>query len=357
MEHGQTELGPILLVPRLGGRGRRAVLRRAAPAAADAPDARQIAALQRGRGRRGSGLLPSLANVASMLHDVHIDLTREKIFTPSSQAMAVVDQLQQPVRLTYFYRGQDPSGRRMKDVLEVMGRRNPLLEVRTVDPDREPSLAKLTACGMANAGDPRSRRPQARGPDHRRKRDCDRHPAGAAREGDHRLLSRRAQRISDGQLRVPHPRRRHRRPQPRRRLLEAHPDGGSRHRPAAACAGGAGLRDAQGHSRDFAQRARELPGPDHRESAHHVPAGGKRGAGGLSAARRLAVRDVRSRLRARTAARRADREARRAAAAGGGRRSAQPLLHRRGDGRGHRLRAESDHAERLDDLLSRGCGR
>ena len=95
--------------------------------------------------------LTALANVALVLHDAYIDLTREKIFTPSSQAMAVVDRLQDPVRLTYFYRGQDPAGRRLKDVLEVMGRRNFRLQVRTVDPDREPSLAQSYGVRLANS--------------------------------------------------------------------------------------------------------------------------------------------------------------------------------------------------------------
>ena len=152
--------------------------------------------------------LTALANVALVLHDAYIDLTREKVFTPSAQAMAVVDQLQQPVRLTYFYRGQDRNGRRLKEVLEVMGRRNALLQVRTVDPDREPSIAQ--AYGMRNVqrGNPGSRRTQARSPDHRRERNCHRHPASAARESHHRLLPRRARRVSDGQFRVPHSRRR-----------------------------------------------------------------------------------------------------------------------------------------------------
>jgi len=92
-----------------------------------------------------------LANTAIILHDLHLDLTREKIFTPSGQAMAVVEQLKQPVKLTYFYRGEDPNGQRMKDVLEVMGRRNALLTVRTVDPDREPSVAQAYGVRLANA--------------------------------------------------------------------------------------------------------------------------------------------------------------------------------------------------------------
>lgn len=95
--------------------------------------------------------LTVLANAAIILHDLHLDLTREGIFTPSEQAMAVVQHLQQPVTLTYFYRGQDPNGRRMKDVLEVMGRRNSLLTVRTVDPDREPSVAQAYGVRLANA--------------------------------------------------------------------------------------------------------------------------------------------------------------------------------------------------------------
>ena len=95
--------------------------------------------------------LTVLANTAIILHDLHLDLTREKIFTPSGQAMAVVEQLKQPVKLTYFYRGQDPNGQRMKDVLDVMGRRNSLLTVRTVDPDREPSVAQAYGVRLANA--------------------------------------------------------------------------------------------------------------------------------------------------------------------------------------------------------------
>jgi hypothetical protein len=92
-----------------------------------------------------------LASTAPILHDLHIDLTREKVYTPSSQAMAVVDNLRRPVQLTYFYNGQDSNGRRMKEVLEVMGKRNALLEVRTVDPDRQPAVAQASGVRLANA--------------------------------------------------------------------------------------------------------------------------------------------------------------------------------------------------------------
>ncbi|MEO8008710.1 MAG: Gldg family protein [Betaproteobacteria bacterium] len=92
-----------------------------------------------------------LANFALSLHDVHVDLTREKVFTPAALALEVVDRLQRPVKLTYFYQGQDQSARRAKEIVEVMGHRNPLLDVRTIDPDRQPSLAQTAGAKVYNA--------------------------------------------------------------------------------------------------------------------------------------------------------------------------------------------------------------
>ena len=63
----------------------------------------------------------------------------------------MVDRLNQPVRLTYFFQGQDPNGQRAKDIVESMGRRNPLLEVKTVDPDKEPTLAENFGVKVYNA--------------------------------------------------------------------------------------------------------------------------------------------------------------------------------------------------------------
>src|SRR5262245_33624287 len=51
-----------------------------------------------------------LANVALVLNDTHFDLTREKVYTPSAAAMAVVDELRTPVRITYYFRSEDPIG-------------------------------------------------------------------------------------------------------------------------------------------------------------------------------------------------------------------------------------------------------
>src|SRR5215475_12345607 len=95
--------------------------------------------------------LAALANVALVLHDVHFDLTREAVFTPSKQAETVVDRLHQDVKLTYFYQGQDQAGRRARDMVEVLGRRNPHLRVRTIDPDKQPTVADTYGVRIYNA--------------------------------------------------------------------------------------------------------------------------------------------------------------------------------------------------------------
>jgi ABC-type uncharacterized transport system involved in gliding motility auxiliary subunit len=95
--------------------------------------------------------LAVLANAALVVHDVHFDLTRERVFTPSRQALEVVDRLSQDVELTYFYHGQDPNGKRLKDVLTVLGRRNARLHVRPIDPDKHPSLAATYGVRLYNA--------------------------------------------------------------------------------------------------------------------------------------------------------------------------------------------------------------
>ena len=93
----------------------------------------------------------ALANVALTLHDVHVDLTRDRVFTPSRQAEDVVRSLTQDVHLTYFYHAADHNGRRAKALLEVLGRRHPHLLVRTVDPDKQPRLAETYGVRLYNA--------------------------------------------------------------------------------------------------------------------------------------------------------------------------------------------------------------
>ena len=92
-----------------------------------------------------------LANVALVRHDEHFDLTREGVFTPSKQAEDVVDRLRQDVSLTYFYQSQHQEGLRAKEMVEVLGRRNPRLHVRTVDPDKQPTVADTYGIRIYNA--------------------------------------------------------------------------------------------------------------------------------------------------------------------------------------------------------------
>ena len=93
----------------------------------------------------------ALANVALHLHDGHVDLTREKIYTPSAAALRVVDALDRDVAVTYFYNSRDPASKRSRDVLAVMERRNPHFKLRSVDPDKEPTLARTSGIKIYNA--------------------------------------------------------------------------------------------------------------------------------------------------------------------------------------------------------------
>ncbi len=92
-----------------------------------------------------------LANLALAPHDAHLDLTRERTFTPSAQAEAVVRSLTQDVQLTYFYHAADQNGRRAKALVEILGREYPRLHVRTVDPDKQPRLAETYGIRLYNA--------------------------------------------------------------------------------------------------------------------------------------------------------------------------------------------------------------
>jgi gliding motility-associatede transport system auxiliary component len=108
-----------------------------------------------------------LANMALFRHDVNIDLTRERTFTPSRAAAEVVETLDRDVQLTYFYQARDEAGRRGKYVVEALARRSPHLQVRTVDPDRQPRLAETYGVRLYNAAviEAEGRRVQVMGSD------------------------------------------------------------------------------------------------------------------------------------------------------------------------------------------------
>ena len=91
-----------------------------------------------------------LANIALYRHDTQFDLTRERAFTPSPEAQRIVQALDQPVQLTFFYQKQDPAGRDAAAKLRLLARLSPLLEVDAVDSDQHPALANRLGVQVYN---------------------------------------------------------------------------------------------------------------------------------------------------------------------------------------------------------------
>ena len=98
----------------------------------------------------GAVALTLLANVALYRHDVHVDVTHERAFTPSPEAQRVVQGLTTDVDLLYFYQKQHPAGRLAKRLVDIMARANPRLHVRTLDLDQYPGLAHTYGVHLYN---------------------------------------------------------------------------------------------------------------------------------------------------------------------------------------------------------------
>jgi ABC-type uncharacterized transport system len=82
-----------------------------------------------------------LANVALFRHDAHLDLTREKAFTPSAEASRVIRGLTEPVEVAYFFQKQNPGAVALGTMLRQLERENANLRVRLIDADQNPALA------------------------------------------------------------------------------------------------------------------------------------------------------------------------------------------------------------------------
>ena len=82
-----------------------------------------------------------LANVALFRHDAHLDLTREKAFTPSAEASEVVRGLGEPVDIAYFFQKQNPGARALGAMLRQLERHNANFRVQLIDVDQSPALA------------------------------------------------------------------------------------------------------------------------------------------------------------------------------------------------------------------------
>jgi hypothetical protein len=82
-----------------------------------------------------------LANVALFRHDAHLDLTREKAFTPSVDAGNVIRGLSEPVEVAYFFQKQNPGAVALGTMLRQLERENANFRVRLIDADQNPGLA------------------------------------------------------------------------------------------------------------------------------------------------------------------------------------------------------------------------
>jgi hypothetical protein len=94
--------------------------------------------------------LALLALAAVTRHDAHFDLTREQLHTPDPAARALVRALEQPLAITYFYLGEDPSALHARDLLTLLARENRLLTLTTIDPDKQPALAITAGAKVYN---------------------------------------------------------------------------------------------------------------------------------------------------------------------------------------------------------------
>src|SRR5271168_2557470 len=108
----------------------------------------------RGRGSRLSAAISAVlitasavavvvaANVALFRHDVHFDVSREGRNTPPAQLTEVIDHLQGPLSLTYFFNASDGNALAAKELIGIAARGHPLFAFRAIDLDKEPGLAR-----------------------------------------------------------------------------------------------------------------------------------------------------------------------------------------------------------------------
>lgn len=82
------------------------------------------------------------ANVALYRHDVHFDVSRERVNTPPRQLTDVIAQLREPLALTYFYNAGDPNAVALRDLVQIAARNHPLFAFRAIDLDTEPGTAR-----------------------------------------------------------------------------------------------------------------------------------------------------------------------------------------------------------------------
>lgn len=87
------------------------------------------------------GLLSILLAI-SYNHNLRLDLTPTKVFTMSAHSLHILDGIKKPVKILAFVRKEDPRNTFLTDLFWRMELRQPLINSRVVDINRNPSLAR-----------------------------------------------------------------------------------------------------------------------------------------------------------------------------------------------------------------------
>jgi hypothetical protein len=88
--------------------------------------------------------------IALYRHDAHFDVTANERYTAPPELETIARSLRHDVLLTYFYNSRDGYADTAKQVLAVVARRHPHLQVRALDLDTEPVAARSYGVKMYN---------------------------------------------------------------------------------------------------------------------------------------------------------------------------------------------------------------
>ena len=75
-------------------------------------------------------------------HNARLDLTPTQVYTLSQHSLKIIDGIQKPVRILAFTRKEDPRTGYLEDLFWRIRLRQPLIETRTVDLNRNPAIAR-----------------------------------------------------------------------------------------------------------------------------------------------------------------------------------------------------------------------
>ena len=83
-----------------------------------------------------------LLNVLASRYSVRLDLTADRVYSLSEQTVAILRELDRPVRFVGFLQRGTQRQERVEDLLEEYRRHSPLISFEMVDPNVQPGLAR-----------------------------------------------------------------------------------------------------------------------------------------------------------------------------------------------------------------------